>query len=112
MDDDLQVTQDEPVPEPVDRTVAPTAEIAHPALKEYFNVDRPSDADVRKFDDIIQYFGDRPESLGEMMYMLRQLENRLGQPVVGQTRLNKLHAYIKVTNTIDSAEAERDSMLR
>lgn len=113
LDQPLQVEEvvaEEPAKEVAKGSI--TTEVANPALKDYFNMDQIGDATSRKFEDILAYFGDKPEGVGEMLYMIRQLENRLGEPRVGESRLDKVHRYIKITSQIKDAEAERDSLMR
>lgn len=116
MDDDLAqeliVTDMEPEAPAATKNVPVTDEVASPILKDYFNMDNVSDRSASRFKDIVAYFGDKPEGAGEMMYMLRQLENRLGQPRVGESRLDVVHRYVKITNGINDSEKERDSLLR
>ena len=114
MDDELEVTEIAPVEpsaKPSKGTIA-SEDVANPALKEYFNMDRTSDTTARKYNDILEYFGDQPEGIGEMMYMLRQLENRLESPRIGENRLDVVHRYIKVKNQMSDKEKEMDSLLR
>ena len=112
LDAPLEVTEDKtPEAKVVEQTVGVVEEIAHPALKDYFNMDKSSDATTRKLSDVAEYFKDA-EGTGEMLYQLRQLENRLGEPRVGENRLDKVHRYIKITANITDLEAERDSLLR
>ncbi|RLC35879.1 hypothetical protein DRH27_06135 [Candidatus Falkowbacteria bacterium] len=111
---DLEVTEVAPEDapkKPAKGTIA-TDEVANPALKDYFNMDNVSDTTGRKFGDILEYFGDKPEGVGEMMYMLRQLENRLESPRIGENRLDVVHRYIKVKNEMSDREKELDSFLR
>jgi hypothetical protein len=63
MDDELEVTEIAPVEpsaKPSKGTIA-SEDVANPALKEYFNMDRTSDTTARKYNDILEYFGDQPE---------------------------------------------------
>ena len=101
-------TQDTPIKDGVTGKV----EIPYPALKDYFNVDDVTDAQRVKFETIWNYFADEAKGVGDLLYKLRQLENRLGSPAIGESRLSKLHGYVKISAQIKDAELHRDSLLR
>lgn len=112
---DLEVTEDKTLDL---GTVAPkdgisgSIDVPYPALKDYFNVDDVTDAQRDKFKVIWDHFSDEATSVGDLMYKLRQLENRLGGPAIGESRLTKLYSYVKISAQIKDDEKRRDSLLR
>lgn len=113
LESDLTVTSD-PVDEPKtsDSPMKTTVEMAYPALSDYFNTDSPNSSERKKMEAIWEYFSKESENTGDMLYKIRQLENRLASPQLGMTRLQNVFQYITVSNTISSAEKQRDSQLR
>lgn len=49
--------------------------------------------------------------LTEVLHQLRQTEIKLGAPRLGETRLDKLYSYFRVTESIKLAEQRRQDML-
>lgn len=86
--------------------------IDYPQLTEYFNVESPSDAQKDKIATIFEYFADEANSLGDLMYKMRILESRLGSPAIGESRLQKMYNYVRITNDIKDKEKQRDSLMR
>lgn len=114
MDDELTITEDTPeeTPDaPATSSVAPP-EILNVTLGDYFNIESPSAKNTEMFEDIAAYFGDRPEGAGELIFMLRELESRLGEPRLGDTRLSQVHRYIRAAQSVKDSKREMDSMLR
>lgn len=111
---DIQVTENPVVPSdtPVKDGVSGNVTVPYPALKDYFGVDDVSDAQKAKFETIWKHFSDEADSVGDLMYKLRQLENRLGSPAIGESRLTRIYSYVKISAQIKDAEKQRDSLLR
>lgn len=86
--------------------------IDYPQLIDYFNLESPTDAQKDKIATIFEYFADEADSLGDLMYKMRILESRLGSPALGESRLQKMYNYIKITNNIKDQEQQRDALLR
>jgi hypothetical protein len=92
--------------------VSANISVPYPALKDYFNVESVTDAQKAKFEVIWNHFSDEADSVGDLMYKLRQLENRLGSPAIGESRLTRLYSYVKISAQIKDSEKQRDSLLR
>lgn len=65
-----------------------------------------------KLQEIWDYLSKDSELTSERLYQLRMLENRLSPPKIGQSRLEKLHDYIKAQNIVEQAEKWRDGHLK
>lgn len=89
-----------------------SVEVPYPALKDYFNVDEVTDGQRDKFKVIWDHFSEESDSVGDLMYKMRQLENRLGSPAIGESRLTKMYNYAKISSQIKDDEKRRDSLLR
>ncbi len=113
LNSDIQVTEvkDMSTVAPKD-AVSVKVDVPYPALKDYFNVEDVTDAQRAKFEVIWKHFSDEADSVGDLMYKLRQLENRLGSPAIGESRLTRLHSYVKISAQIKDSEKQRDSLLR
>ena len=112
---DLKVTEvDEPqdiMDQPTDAGIQ-SPKVDFPQLKDYFNIESPTDAQKVKFAEIWEYFGEESKTIGDLMYKMRQLENRLGSPAIGETRMQKMYNYIKISKNIKDDEKRRDALLR
>lgn len=107
----------ESTPDPIDTTMPPakgvtTTQIAFPALQDYFDLETPTKDQTAKLEQIWGFFAHESESIGDLLYKLRSQESRLGSPAIGQSRLDKVLDYIKVSRSIESDEQRRDAMLR
>lgn len=114
LDAKLEVTEnevDDILDQPVEAGIKPTT-TEYPQLKDYFNLESPSDAQKEKFAEIWEYFGEESKSIGDLMYKMRNLENRLGSPAIGESRLQKMYNYIKISKDIKDDEKRRDALLR
>jgi len=102
---------EERVDQPVDHVRA-GIKIDYPQLTEYFNVESATDAQKDKIATIFDYFADESKSIGDLLYKMRILESRLGSPLVGESRLQKMYNYVRITNDIKDKEKQRDSLMR
>lgn len=86
--------------------------IDYPQLTEYFNVESATDAQKEKMATIFDYFAEESKNLGDLMYKMRILESRLGSPAVGESRLQKMYNYVRITKDIKDKEQQRDALMR
>lgn len=86
--------------------------IDYPQLTEYFNVESATDAQKEKIGVIFDYFAQESKSLGDLMYKMRILESRLGSPAIGESRLQKMYNYVRITGDIKDKEQQRDALMR
>jgi len=107
----------ETTPEPLEVEAAPvvqTESLTHDpgmlAVKSYFELKNPTTQDQEKLKEIWEYVSKDAKYPGEASYQLRQLENRLSSPRLGESRLNKIYEYIRLSNVIDRSEKERNEL--
>lgn len=115
LDAPLEVTESSAVEEMANRPVEDGRvgiKIDYPQLIDYFNLESPTDAQREKLRDIFDYFANETKTIGELLYNMRILESRLGSPALGESRLQKMYNYIKITNNIKDQEQQRDALLR
>lgn len=64
--------------------------------------------------EIWEYLGEESKSelTSERLYALRQLENRLAPPRIGQSRFYKIHQYVKAQQEVARAEKWRNSFYK
>ena len=77
-------------------------------LQGYLNIDRPTTEEAQQLKEIWDFIDGEGEA--DKLYRIQQLENRLGSPALGQTRLDKLYEYAKITRQIDTLEKMRDGL--
>ena len=77
-------------------------------LQSFFYIDNPSSEDMDKLQKIWDFFDGKDEV--EKLYQVKQLENRLGTPNIGETRFSKIYEYVKLTNQIKDMEKLRDAI--
>ena len=72
-------------------------------IYKHFNVDffEASDKHVDEMKSVTSWAAKRGNGRpGDMMQRLQELENRLGAPNIGETRLTKMYNWIEVQNAI------------
>lgn len=87
---------------------------AHEVLKDFFEIeDEVGYSEGEKLRDIWAYLSDKfPRAqFRERVHQLRKVENKLGQPAVGQSRLGKIHTYIYAQKVFEDAQRWRDGVL-
>jgi hypothetical protein len=112
---DLEVKETSAIEEIADKPVEDGRigiKIDYPQLIDYFNVDSPTNAQREKMATIFDYFADESKTIGELLYNMRILESRLGSPALGESRLQKMYNYIRITSDIKDKEKQRDALMR
>lgn len=77
-------------------------------LQSYFHISNPSPEEQEQIKTVWDFFDGKDEV--ERLYQVKQLENRLGQPNIGETRFSKVYEYVKLTNQIKQIEKLRDAV--
>lgn len=77
-------------------------------LQSYFHISSPSPEEQEQIKTVWDFFDGKDEV--ERLYQVKQLENRLGQPNIGETRFSKVYEYVKLTNQIKQIEKLRDAV--
>jgi hypothetical protein len=86
----------------------------YPHLKGYFNVDSSQMNDSIRSDlkVVWDYLAQESTTEGDVLYKLRQMENRLAMPPLGQNRISYIADYVKVLRDIGDLGKQRDSFQR
>lgn len=77
-------------------------------LQSFFHISSPSPEEQDQLQMVWEFFDGKDEV--EKLYQVKQLENRLGQPNIGETRFSKVYEYIKLTKQIKDLEKLRDAV--
>ena len=88
------------------------SEVDYPHLKGFFDIDNPTTEQKNDLKIIWDYLAKESDNVGDALYKLRQIENKLAQPHLGQNRLSHLTDYIKVLRDIEDLGKQRDSFQR
>lgn len=72
--------------------------VEHLAIKNRFNIDIPTKEEDQKLSTIWQYVKSQGDErgLGDIIWEVAHLEQTLGAPALGETRLDKLHRYVSL----------------
>lgn len=87
----------------------------HHALKNFFEImDEPGHEENIRLERVWEYLQEKypNQSLNEYKYQLRRLEDKIGVPRIGETRLGKLHQYIQAQKHVEEALRWRKSIAR
>jgi len=69
---------------------------------KFFEINPLTDEGNDELGDVVDWAYKKGGSIGGMMREIRNLEIKLGQPSIGETRLNKLTNWIRISNNIKS----------
>lgn len=74
----------------------------------------PDNKQSEQLTEVWEYLNREAKSdvVAEKLFILRSLETKLGTPSVGQSRLNKVHSYIKSLKAVEEAQKWANSHLR
>lgn len=90
-------------------------EIKIAPLNNFFDIDRKTtNKEKQQLKDIMEFLEKDTDTKNEanIYVALRNIEEKLTSPKIGETRIGKIHNYIKTLKAIKEAEEERDSLLR
>lgn len=79
------------------------------SVKSFFRIIEPTSEETEQLKAIQAYL--RGKSDVEALTAIRHIENRLGMPRIGETRLGRVYDYIKAMRMVEEAEDYRDSLL-
>lgn len=77
-------------------------------LQSFFHISSPSAEEAKQLEEVWDFFDGKSEV--ERLYQVKQLENRLGAPNIGETRFSKVYEYVKLTRQIKDMEKLRDAI--
>jgi len=102
--DEIVVT---PKDQGVEVTVEPTAveSVDYTPLQGMLNISEPTTGDKDALKDVWAYFNpDGKKSAAEVMWAVRDVENKLQPARMGETRLAKIYEYVKLRKNIENDE--------
>ena len=108
MPDIIEPTQEKEVVDAPERAehVGSANDLTDVRLSGFFNIDNPSNTEKQIITDLGCIFeGTDP---AEMLLNLRNVENRIGYPQAGVSRLQHVYNFVKLNSQINSLERERD----
>ena len=72
--------------------------LTHRVLAERFNLDAPTPQEDKKLKEIWDHVSKLSESgeMGDIIWQTMHLEQTIGAPALGETRLDKLYRYVKL----------------
>ena len=104
------IAQPEPMPD-----IAPSAELAgHGAdivgmkLQGYFGTQNPSGEEQKSLDEITRLLDGNSKDTVDFLWEIKNVENRIGTPPLGMSRLQHVYNFIKINSQILKLERERD----
>lgn len=72
--------------------------VMHLAIAERFNIDIPTQEEDKKLQEVWNHVSELSDTkeISDIMYQTMHLEQTLGAPKLGETRLDKLYRYVKL----------------
>lgn len=109
MSDDITIvakSTETPTETHVDNDTAPVA--------SYLDILNPNETDSHQLKTLVEFLrGDAKEmTQSELLHQLRHLELKLGEPRIGERRIERLYRYAKLNAQIKGLESERNALLR
>jgi hypothetical protein len=80
----------------------------------FFSVDPFANKDpyvFKQINEISNWAKDGSKDMGDALWKIRKMENKLGIPANGETRYTKMYNYIKMAKITQSLEKERNMQL-
>lgn len=68
--------------------------------------------DLNQIKDVYDWASKDSNGLGDSLYKLRQLEIKLGQPPLGETRYSKMWNYVRISKMVNNIETDRDTQIK
>lgn len=105
MDEKIVVTpKDQGVDVNVERSTDHES-VDYTPIQGMLGVEEPTSSDKDNLKDVWTYFNpDGKKSAAEVMWAVRDVENKLEPARMGETRLNKIYEYVKLRKTIEENE--------
>lgn len=73
-------------------------------LQGMLGVEKPGSRASQQLMDVWEYFSETAQGEADLLYQIRQIENRMAPPKLGENRLGKLHQWVKTQRTIKQNE--------
>lgn len=68
--------------------------------------------DLKQIKDVYDWANKDSNGMGDSIYKLRQLETKLGQPPIGETRYSKMWNYVRMSKMVSTLEADREKQIK
>jgi hypothetical protein len=68
--------------------------------------------DLKQIKDVFDWANKDSHGLGDSLYKIRQLETKLGQPPLGETRYSKMWNYVRMSQMVSHFETEREKQIK
>jgi hypothetical protein len=79
-------------------------------LVSFLSIDDISKEDAERVKEVWDYFAKDGKTTSEILYNIQSRENRMGGLQLNETRLDKLHRWVKITKDIENNEKLRNSL--
>ena len=115
MDDGLEVVGEKVAAEESGKTSAvPDNNREFQQILPYFKIDKPDDRQAQELGALWEHLKEVTDVTNEsgLISALIDIEERLGAPRVGETRLGNIYGYVKASKAVREDEKMRDSLLR
>lgn len=102
------------VPTPTNYEANPSFDGVPFEVYRYFNIS-PAEAkrdDMRQIKEIFSWANKDKSHISDSLFSLRQLENKLGAPNIGETRYSKLYNWVRVSSIVSELESDRERQIQ
>jgi hypothetical protein len=70
------------------------------------------ETDIKQIKDVYDWANKDSKDMGETFLKIRQLENKMGQPSIGETRYSKMWNYVRVSKVYSGIKGDRENEIR
>ena len=82
--------------------------VARIKAQEFFGVQTPNQVESDILNDMVRLLdGDNKDPI-DFLWEIKNLENRIGTPPLGVSRMQHIHNFVKLNSQINKLERERD----
>jgi hypothetical protein len=79
-------------------------------LVSFLSIQDISKEDAERVKEVWDYFSKDSKSTSEILYNIQSRENRMGGLALNESRLDKLHRWVRITKDIENNEKLRNSL--
>lgn len=99
------ITQETSTP---DEMTGKLAEISRIQLQGFFGLNDATPAESKMLSEITNMIGKQD---AELLWEIRNIENRIGVPPIGMSRLQHVYNFFTISNQIKKLESQRDAYM-
>jgi len=70
------------------------------------------DKDLNQIKDVYDWAKQDSKDLGESLYKIRQLEIKMGQPALGESRYSRMWNYVRMSKAFNTIKANREAEIK